>query len=254
LSEPLLDVPQRLLKALHHELPDRVPFDLGGNQTGIHRKAYVNLIRHLGIQDDIIIMDAVQQLARPCEAVLQRFHIDTRYIAAGAPASWKGGIVQNRRDGKLWHDLTDEFGITWSMPEDHPLYMDISHHPLANATIEDIKGYPFPKGDDPTRFTGLRERAQRLQGDGRLPHLRREGKRMRRVLRYLCAAAAIALSASGSLSAQEQSITIANSKVFGRLTRTPVVFPHQDHMAQDGLDCLSCHHRYEKSAGKKLTF
>jgi len=74
---------------------------------------------------------------------------------------------------------------------------------------------------------------------------------MRRALRYLCAAAAIALSASGSLSAQEQSITIANAKVFGRLTRTPVVFPHQAHMAQDGLDCLSCHHRYEKSAGKK---
>jgi len=154
---------ERLLKTLNHEIPDRVPMDLGGNQTGIHRVAYANLIKHLGVKDDIVIMDAVQQLARPCEAVLQRFHIDTRYIAAGAPASWKGGIVQNKRDGKLWHDLTDEFGITWSMCDDSPLYMDITHHPLANATIDDIKRYPFPKGDDPTRFTGLRERALTLK-------------------------------------------------------------------------------------------
>ncbi|MCX6897418.1 MAG: uroporphyrinogen-III decarboxylase [Verrucomicrobia bacterium] len=154
---------ERVLKALNHETPDRVPFDLGGNQTGIHRKAYANLIRHLGIQDDIIIMDAVQQLAKPCEKVLERFHVDTRYIAAGAPSSWKGGIVQARRDGKLWHDLTDEFGIRWSMPEDAPNYMDITLHPLANATLADVKNHPWPKGDDPSRFAGLRERALLLK-------------------------------------------------------------------------------------------
>ena len=28
---------ERLLKALNHEQPDRVPIDLGGNQTGIHK-------------------------------------------------------------------------------------------------------------------------------------------------------------------------------------------------------------------------
>src|ERR1019366_6916507 len=150
---------ERMLKALNHETPDRVPMDLGGNQTGIHKNAYLKLLAHLGIKEELVIMDSVQQLARPCEAVLQRFHVDTRYVAAGSPANWKGGIVQNVRGDKLWHDLTDEFGITWSMPEDFRLYMDISHHPLANATIEDIKNYPFPKGDDPTRFTGLRERA-----------------------------------------------------------------------------------------------
>jgi len=154
---------QRVLAALNHEIPDRVPMDLGGNQTGIHRVAYANLLKHLGLRDEIVIMDAVQQLAKPCEAVLERFHIDTRYIRAGAPASWKGGIVQNRRDDKLWHDLTDEFGVTWSMCDDSPLYMDITHHPLANATIDDIKGYPFPKGADPTRFAGLRERALTLK-------------------------------------------------------------------------------------------
>ena len=154
---------ERVLKALNHEIPDRIPIDLGGNQTGIHRKAYQNLIQYLGLQDEIRIMDAVQQLAQPCEQVLQRLHVDTRYIAAGAAASWPGGIVQAERDGRRWQDLTDEFGIRWSMPDDYPLYMDITLHPLANATLADVPDYPWPKGDDPSRFAGLRERALRLK-------------------------------------------------------------------------------------------
>ena len=73
--------------------------------------------------------------------------------------------MQRQRGGRLWHDLTDEFGVTWSMPADHPLYMDISHHPLAKATLDDLCGYPFPKGDDPGRFAGLRQRALELRRD-----------------------------------------------------------------------------------------
>lgn len=154
---------ERMLKALNHEIPDRIPIDLGGNQTGIHKNSYRNLVSYLGLTEEIDIMDDVQQLARPSEHILERFHVDTRYISAGAAASFKGGIVQNVRDGRLWHDLTDEFGIRWSMPLDQPLYMDITLHPLAEATIDDVKDYPWPKGDDPTRFTGLRERALLLK-------------------------------------------------------------------------------------------
>jgi len=156
---------ERFLKALDHEEPDRVPIDLGGNQTGIHKFAYEALVKHLGVDASYEIMDAVQQLAQPSEEVLERFHVDTRYIAAGAAGDWTGGIVKNERDGRLWHDLTDEFGITWSMPDDEPYYMDISHHPLAEASIEDIKDYPFPKGDDPGRFAGLRDKALAIRSD-----------------------------------------------------------------------------------------
>lgn len=154
---------ERMLRALDHNVPDRVPIDLGGNQTGIHKNAYVKLVKHLGIADDLRIMDAVQQLAQPCEAVLRRFHVDTRYIAAGAAGDWKGGIVTAVRDGRTWHDLTDEFGVRWSMPDDSPLYMDITLHPLAHATIKEVRDYPWPKGDDPGRFAGLRDRALRLR-------------------------------------------------------------------------------------------
>ncbi len=135
----------------------------GGNQTGIHKNAYRSLLQYLGIKDEIRIADAVQQLAQPCEQILERFHIDTRYVAAGPAQSWKGGIIRSAREGKAWEDLTDEFGIRWSMPEDAPYYMDITLHPLAKATLSDLRDYPWPRGDDPSRFAGLRDRALALK-------------------------------------------------------------------------------------------
>jgi uroporphyrinogen decarboxylase len=154
---------ERVLTALDHREPDRVPIDLGGNQTGIHKVAYQNLLRHLGREEEITIMDLVQQLARPSEAVLERLRVDTRYVWAQGAASFKGGVVQQHRAGRLWHDFTDEFGVTWSMPDDTPLYFDISHSPLAGLSLQEIQRYPFPKGDDPSRFEGLRDRVLTLK-------------------------------------------------------------------------------------------
>jgi uroporphyrinogen decarboxylase len=154
---------ERVLTVLGHGIPDRVPIDLGGNQTGIHKNAYLRLTGHLGFPEEVRIMDSVQQLAQPSERVLERFHVDTRYIAAGPASTFKGDILKVEREGRVWHDLTDEFGVRWSMPDDQQLYMDITLHPLAAAAIEDVRHYPWPKGDDPSRFTGLRERALEIR-------------------------------------------------------------------------------------------
>jgi uroporphyrinogen decarboxylase len=156
---------ERLLKTLNHQIPDRVPIDLGGFQTGIHKRAYAELLSHLGIEEEITILDPVQQLAKPSEEVLKRFRVDTRYICAHGPDDFKGQIEQNTRNGKLWHDLKDEFGVVWSMPDEQLLYMDISHHPLADATVGDIEDYPFPDGSDPSRFTGVRQTALQMRSE-----------------------------------------------------------------------------------------
>ena len=153
---------ERVLAALNHEEGDRVPIDLGGFQSGIHLRAYRELLDYLRRVEEIQVLDPVQQLAVPSDEILKRFHVDIRYVTAGAPAGFDGRVRQHRRGGQLWHDLEDEFGVIWSMPDDQRLYMDISHHPLANATLRDLEAYPFPKGDDPSRFTGLRERAPAL--------------------------------------------------------------------------------------------
>ena len=154
---------ERLLTALDHRQPDRVPIDLGGNQTGIHKFAYRGLIDFLGLEEEVAIMDVIQQLARPSETVLERLHVDTRYVSAGAPEGFDGEIVTRERDGRVWQDFTDEFGVTWSMPEDNPQYSDITHAPLAGLSLAEIRDYPFPKGDDPSRFAGLRPRVLELK-------------------------------------------------------------------------------------------
>jgi uroporphyrinogen decarboxylase len=154
---------ERVVRTLNHEEPDRVPIDLGGFQTGIHRVAYQALLDYLGWDEPIQILDPVQGLAVPSERLLEKFHVDFRYVTAHGPDSFVGGIEENSRDGKLWYDLRDEFGVVWSMPADQMLYMDITHHPLAEATIADLDRYPWPDGKDPSRFTGVRERALALR-------------------------------------------------------------------------------------------
>ncbi len=156
---------ERVLAALNFKTPDRIPIDLGGFQTGIHKKAYIELLRYLEKDEEIIILDPVQQLVKPSEDILKLFHVDFRYITAKGPADFDGAIRVNLRDGKVWHDLKDEFGVVWSMPDEQQLYMDISHHPLANADISDIASYPFPDGKDQTRFAGLREEVLELRNN-----------------------------------------------------------------------------------------
>ena len=104
---------ERVLKTLNHQTPDRVPIDFGGFQTGIHKTAYAALVKHLGLREEIAILDPVQQLARPSEAVLERFHVDTRYVLAHGPDGFDGAIRKVERNGRLWHDLKDEFGLTY---------------------------------------------------------------------------------------------------------------------------------------------
>jgi len=121
------------------------------------------LLRHLGRDEEIVMLDPVQQLVRPSEEVLELLKVDFRYVTAKGPEGFDGAIRQNFRKGELWHDLRDEFGVVWSMPDKQQLYMDISHHPLADATIEEIESYPFPDGSDPSRFEGVREEVLKIQ-------------------------------------------------------------------------------------------
>jgi uroporphyrinogen decarboxylase len=154
---------ERVLKALNHEEPDRVPIDLGGFQSGIHKRAYEDLLEYLDLQEEIVYLDPVQQLAVPSEEILERFNVDIRYICAHGTDTSDSKIELNERNGKLWHDLKDDFGVIWSMPDDQKLYMDISHHPLQGSSLKDLADYPWPDGKDSSRFSGLREQALKMR-------------------------------------------------------------------------------------------
>ena len=69
---------ERVLAAIAHREPDRVPLDIGATpSSGISAIAYENLIRHLKLPGArTLVYDVVQQVAQPEEAVLNLFGAD----------------------------------------------------------------------------------------------------------------------------------------------------------------------------------
>ncbi|MFW6121921.1 MAG: methyltransferase, partial [Petrotogales bacterium] len=69
---------ERVLTALDHREPDRVPIDLGGmRSTGIHAIAYKNLKKFLKYNNkDVKIYDVFQQLALVEDNIRRRIHGD----------------------------------------------------------------------------------------------------------------------------------------------------------------------------------
>jgi hypothetical protein len=68
---------QRVLKAVNHQVPDRVPIDLGGcKASGIAATAYDKLKRALGIPGCTKISDPRFMIAVVEEEVLRRLHVD----------------------------------------------------------------------------------------------------------------------------------------------------------------------------------
>ncbi|MCE5239959.1 hypothetical protein LLH23_15975 [bacterium] len=154
----------RLITALDHREPDRVPFDLGSTfVTGITRGAWLGLLAELGEsgRPEPPILDPVQQLVVPDQDILDRLGVDTTSFLRHRP----GRMPLNARedDGYLMFD--DAWGIGWRMPRAQGLYYDMFVHPLVGKTLADAKAYPWP---DPTRDfdrQATRDLAQRLHDE-----------------------------------------------------------------------------------------
>jgi uroporphyrinogen decarboxylase len=97
---------ERVLAALNHESPDRVPIDLSGHRSsGIAAIAYRKLRAALGLPDrPIRVYDPVQQLAIVDEDVLDRFGVDTIELGRGFA-------------------LEDEHWADWTLPDGSPCQM-----------------------------------------------------------------------------------------------------------------------------------
>ena len=151
---------ERVLAALEHREPDRVPMDLGTARfTGMTAPAYEKLRALLGFGRLGVVIDRMQQLVEMDEAILQDLGVDLRAFSFGTPDS--GGDVE-LGDGRY----RDEWGVVRRRPPGcHYYELEIS--PLAGElTAEAIARYPWPDPTDPGRFRGLREQAERLRQTG----------------------------------------------------------------------------------------
>ena len=157
---------ERVCTTLDHREPDRVPVDLGATmETTVHIDEYELLKAHLGIaaEREVGVKHLTAQFAVIDREVQEAIGADVRGTEPITPEQPQ----ITRRDQYLV--LEDEFGIGWQRPVEGGLYFDMYHHPLADASIEDMRAYPFPDPTDPRRFVGLEATVERLSEGGRYP-------------------------------------------------------------------------------------
>ena len=144
-----------------------MPIDLGGTwASSIQKTAYVRLLEHLGMGlPEPPLWDMMQQICAPHEEFIERFEIDVHGINPDFDEAGPEKTLTIEDIGAHWA-FTDEWGIGWRMPKSGGLYYDMYEHPLAGATLEQVKGYRFPDGQDSSRWAGLPEEARRLAGEG----------------------------------------------------------------------------------------
>jgi len=91
---------ERVLAAINHQKPDRIPIDLGATpSSGISAIAYSNLLEFMGLEGlPTRIYDVVQQLAEPHEKAIDLFGVDVLDIGRSFnehPEDWKPVIMAN---------------------------------------------------------------------------------------------------------------------------------------------------------------
>lgn len=68
---------ERILTAIEHRTPDRIPVDLGGSpSSGISIVAYDNLVKYLGMDLKNYGYDVIQQVSQPPLELLDHFGVD----------------------------------------------------------------------------------------------------------------------------------------------------------------------------------
>jgi uroporphyrinogen decarboxylase len=142
---------ERVLEALNHREPDRVPVDFSGHRSsGIAAMAYPKLREFLGLPPKpVLVYDVVQQLAIVDEDVLDRFGVDTIELGRGFA-------------------LNDDSWSPWTLPDGTPCFVPswtplekddgrwvirsktgrvLAHMPEGVLYFEQTY-YPFLDGDD----------------------------------------------------------------------------------------------------------
>jgi uroporphyrinogen decarboxylase len=157
---------ERIIAALDHTEPDKIPLDLGGTSvSGIHAVAYGKLKAALGLSEGAIrVYDCVQQLAFVEDQVRAALQVDTKNVVPAKLSKWRNGIMpdgnpclypadflpeqlsdgsQVTRDrGGLWGD-NQEGAVTLHMPPGG-YYYEMPYHPLAHAeSRQDIDSFPL---------------------------------------------------------------------------------------------------------------
>jgi len=157
---------ERVLTAINHEQPDRIPVVIGvNNATGIKMKPYQGIKDIAGIQaSDNYIYDWPELgTAEIDEETMCRLHSDVRGVLDLEPEK----VRTWNREREPHSDYTDSWGSGQTEITPGDWFPGI--HPLAGArTSEDLERYQgWPDMSDPSRVAHVRETARQLAQENR---------------------------------------------------------------------------------------
>jgi uroporphyrinogen decarboxylase len=141
---------ERVLTAIRHEEPDRVPLSLWGSWYGITDELYFNVLDTLGWEPVPPFRPAcVHSVNYYDDRLLELLQVDVRHVDPGTIAAYSVPRA----------DDTDAFGIKW---ETRGPYRSPARHPLRESSAEQICEYPFPDPDQLMDTTGISERIKTI--------------------------------------------------------------------------------------------
>ena len=145
---------ERVIRALNHEEPDRVPRDLGGTSvTTINEAAYHKLLAYLGLPEEPDVkVDRRASTVTPSEALMRRLDVDCRSLSAGSPP----------RVSLSDSSFKDEWGVVWTAPAGGHYINSGGPFRKPDVTLADIEGHAWPEPSNPVRTEGLKEKAVQL--------------------------------------------------------------------------------------------
>jgi uroporphyrinogen decarboxylase len=146
---------ERVIAALNHQEPDRVPITLGGSANHLTEQRFNLLRQHFGLEE-IPRRTLVGFYTTPdYNPLLERLGTDFRFIHIRPPKSY----ISNPLVGTF-----QEFDDEWSLH--HRLmggYYDLTNPPLGgDLTLDRIEKFPWPDPNDPVRLVGVKEEIENL--------------------------------------------------------------------------------------------
>jgi Uroporphyrinogen-III decarboxylase len=145
---------ERVLCAINHKQPDRVPLDLGGAACSMVDAAYFKTKEFLGITGDIEPYRKGTNVSYYDERILDRLSIDIRRVFAKQSEAYP----KRHEDGTF----SNEWGL---IQRDTGMYVEIVKNPLEDAEIEDLVDYQWPEVTEILDVTGMKETARKLSED-----------------------------------------------------------------------------------------
>lgn len=152
---------ERVLTAINHEEPDRVPLVIGvSNATGIKMQPYRGIKKLIGVQapDEYIYDWPELGTAQIDEETMRRLHSDVRGVLDLEPEA----VRQWNRQRDPHSDYVDSWGSGQSEIGPDDWFPNV--HPIPDATTSaDLDAYEgWPDMGDPSRVAHVREAAARL--------------------------------------------------------------------------------------------